>query len=199
MRIPKTFKKAITEEKDSLFTYPASRDKDSLTLRRIYFQLDDGTKEYLVTNLMSNQIDIEKFFDLYGLRWSVESKYRELKNRFEIEAFNSIKPIGIQQEFFAVMYLSNLAAIVKLQADSMIISSPDTKHNYQSNRSYILNRIKCNIILLLISSPSVCRKKILEIIEETSKIRSTIRPNRKFGRYRRHTRRRYYNHMKSCI
>lgn len=90
MRIPKTFKKAITEEKDSLFTYPASRDKDSLTLRRIYFQLDDGTKEYLVTNLMSNQIDIEKFFDLYGLRWSVKSKYRELKNRLEIEAFNSI-------------------------------------------------------------------------------------------------------------
>ena len=79
-----------TEEKDSLFTYPASRDKDSLTLRRIYFQLDDGTKEYLVTNLMSNQIDIEKFFDLYGLRWSVKSKYRELKNRLEIEAFNSI-------------------------------------------------------------------------------------------------------------
>lgn len=144
-------------------------------------------------------MNTEKLFELYRLRWGIESKYRELKNRLEVESFNSIKPISIRHEFFAVMYLSNLAAIVKRMADSMIVSSEENIHNYQSNRSYILNRIKSNIIFLLRSSLSVCNKMLFRIMEEASKILSIVRPDRKFGRYRKHTRRRYYNHMKSCI
>lgn len=199
MRVPKTFKKVISENKDTSFTYPASRNKDALTVRCVHFLLEDGSTEYLVTNLTSEQMAVEKFPDLYHLRWGIESKYRELKNRFEIEAFNSVKPVSIRQEFFAVMYLSNLAAIIKSEADSKIIVSANNMHNYQSNRSYILNRIKNCIIHLLRSSPSICGKIIDQIVEASSKILSVIRPNRKFGRYRKHTRRRYYNHMKSCI
>lgn len=199
MRVPKTFKKADLEHEDVLFTYPASHDKESLTLRSINFLLEDGSTEHLVTNLMPEQLESEKFSELYRLRWGVESKYRELKNRLEIEAFNSIKPISIQQEFFAAMYLSNLAATAKREADISVTASVDAGHDYQSNRSFILNRIKCNIILLLRSSLSKSRKIISRIIEEASKVLSIIRPDRKFGRYRKHTRRRYYNHMKSCI
>ena len=84
MRVPKTFKKAMAEQKGALFTYPASRNKESLTLRSVHFLLEDGTTEYLVTNLMPEQMATEKFPDLYRLRWGVESKYRELKNRLEI-------------------------------------------------------------------------------------------------------------------
>ncbi len=199
MRIPKTFKKAVFEDNDSLFTYPASDNKCPLTLRSINFVLDNGNTEYLVTNIMPEQMETERFTELYRLRWGVESKYRELKNRIEIEAFNSVKPICVRQEFFAAMYLSNLAAIVKAEADSMLVSSADNKHNYQSSRSYIINRIKSRIILLLRTSASVCSKMLFRLIEEASKVLSIIRPGRKFGRYRKHTRRRYYNHMKSCI
>ena len=162
MRVPKTFKKAISEQEDALFTYPASRNKESITLRNIHFLLEDGSTEYLVTNLMPEQMVKENFPDLYQLRWGVESKYRELKNRLEIEAFNSIKPVSVQQEFFAAMYLSNLVAVMR-------------------------------------SPLSICCEMICRIVEEASKICSIIRPDRKFGRYRKHTRRRYYSHMKSCI
>ena len=85
--------------------------------------MEDGSTEYLVTNLMPEQIAKENFPDLYQFRWGVESKYRELKNRLEIEAFNSIKPASIQQEFFAAMYLSNLVAVIKSESDSKIIVS----------------------------------------------------------------------------
>ena len=199
MRVPKKFKKAIFEKEDVVFTYPAHGDKEPLTLRSVHFLLEDGSTEYLVTNLMPEQIPSEKFSELYRLRWGVESKYRELKNRLEIECFNSIKPVSVRQEFFAAMYLSNLAAIVKRKSDSMIADSVNNRHDYQSNRSYILNRIKCNIIVLLRSSESVCIKVISRIMEEACRVLSIIRPDRKFGRYRKHTRRRYYNHMKSCI
>ena len=152
MRVPKTFKKAISEQEDALFTYPASCNKESLTLRSIHFLLEDGSTEYLVTNLMPEQIAKENFPDLYQFRWGVESKYRELKNRLEIEAFNSIKPASIQQEFFAAMYLSNLVAVIKSESDSKIIVSINNRHAYQANRSYILNRIK-NCIVHLLRSP----------------------------------------------
>ena len=58
-----------------------------LNLRSIHFSLEDGTTEYLITNLTSEQMPVENFPDLYQLRWGVESKYRELKNRLEIENF----------------------------------------------------------------------------------------------------------------
>ena len=199
MRVPRTFRKAVFEQPDVLFTYPASHDQDSITLRSIHFLLENGNSEYLVTNLMPEQLETGKFMELYRLRWGVESKYRELKNQLEIEAFSSIKPVSIRQDFFAAMYLSNLSAIVKLAADSMIAASVNRRHNYQSNRGYILNRIKYSIISLLRSSISACSETISRIIVESSKVLSIVRPDRKFGRYRKHTRRRYYNHMKSCI
>lgn len=87
MRIPKTFKKAIFEKKDVLFTYPSSGNREALTLRSVHLLLEDESTEYLVTNLMPEQMPSEKFSELYRLRWEVESKYRELKNRFEIECF----------------------------------------------------------------------------------------------------------------
>lgn len=67
--------------------------------------LEDGSTEYLVTNLTPEQMAAENFSDLYRLHWRVDIKYREFKNRLEIEVFNSIKPVSIRQEFFAAMYL----------------------------------------------------------------------------------------------
>ena len=52
--------------------------------------MEDGSTEYLVTNLMPEQIAKENFPDLYQFRWGVESKYRELKNRLEIEALTAL-------------------------------------------------------------------------------------------------------------
>lgn len=199
MRLPKTYKKAIFEEKDFTFSYPDSDKKKHLTLRSIHFPLEDGKTEYLVTNIMQSKLEYSLFKELYSLRWGVESKYRELKNRLEIEAFNSIKPICIQQEFFAAMFISNLAAILKRSADSCISVSNTNKYLYKTNRSYILNRIKSYMVPLLITSLSECQRMILKIIEEASKVLSIIRPGRKFGRYRKHTRRRYYTHIKSCL
>ena len=199
MRLPKTFKKAIFEQDDILFTYPEFESKEELTLRSLHFALEDGSTEYLVTNLMPEQLEASQFSDLYQMRWGIESKYRELKNRLEIESFNCIKPIGIRQEFFAAMFLSNLTAILKQAADYLIPKTSDNKHVYQSSRSYILNRMKFNIVFLLRTANSTRGKIISQLLEEAVRVRAIVRPNRKFGRYRKNTRRRYYIHMKSCI
>ena len=97
------------------------------------------------------------------------------------------------------MFFSNLAAILKRDADTQILAW-EQKHRYQANRSYLLNRIKAKIIPLLQASISLCKRMIIQLIEKASKVRSILRPNRTFGRYRTHTRRRYYNHMETlCV
>lgn len=45
MRVPKTFKKAIAEQTDTWFTYPATNKKESLTLRSVRFLLEDGSTD----------------------------------------------------------------------------------------------------------------------------------------------------------
>lgn len=42
----------------ALFQYPASKDKEFLTLRSTHFLLADGTTKYLVTNLIPDQLDL---------------------------------------------------------------------------------------------------------------------------------------------
>ena len=69
MRLPKSYKKAIFEDKDSLFTYPASCKKKQLTLRSIHFPMEDGNTEYLITNIMQNEMKYPLFKELYRLRW----------------------------------------------------------------------------------------------------------------------------------
>ena len=202
MRVPKTFKKIIYDEADTLFTFPSNKNFDEITLRSIHFTLKSGKEEYLVTNLMPDQMPQSQFEALYFFRWGIESKYCELKNRLEIENFNSLKPTCIKQEFYVAMFLSNLSAILKQEVDKKISSAPSShnkKHTYQANRSYILNRLKNNILILLKSTKSFILKAIHILVEEAALIRSIVRPDRKYGRYRRHTRRKFYSHMKNCL
>lgn len=65
-------------------------------------------------------------------------------------------PYSYKPVLIAVMYLSNMAAITKAGSELSITISIDSKDNYQSNRSYILNRIKSCIIQLLRSPLSIC-------------------------------------------
>ena len=69
--------------------------------------------ETLVTNIYDNTITPSKFKGLYFLRWGVESKYKELKNRLKIEEFSGTKPIAIEQDFYASIFLSMVGALLK--------------------------------------------------------------------------------------
>ena len=51
-------------------------------IRVLEISLDDGTKEYLATNLFDPAVTKDMFRELYFYRWPVELKYKELKSRF---------------------------------------------------------------------------------------------------------------------
>lgn len=127
-------------------------------LRCVHVKLPDGTIEYLVTNIMEKHLNEIELKELYFLRWGIESKYRELKNRFQIEAFSGLKAINIKQDFYAAMFISNLVSIAKCEADKLVYERTSSQNNfkYQSNRSFLINRIKSQFVrMLMMPSPNL--------------------------------------------
>ena len=61
---------------------------EDISIRVIEVTLDSGTKEYLATNIFDKNITVHMFKELYFLRWPIESKYFELKERFRIEEYS---------------------------------------------------------------------------------------------------------------
>ena len=60
---------------------------EPLIVRVVRFRLPDGQYEYLVTNLLDRSYKVEMFRELYFMRWPVETKYKQIKSRFQLEFF----------------------------------------------------------------------------------------------------------------
>jgi hypothetical protein len=60
------------------------------------------------------------FKELYFMRWPIECKYYELKERLDIESFNGATSISVMQEFYLNMLISNIRALIKKHVDSNI-------------------------------------------------------------------------------
>lgn len=201
MRLSNSFKSLIFPEPDKVIEYRQRNSKESIMLRCIHVQLPNGTMEYLVTNIMKERLARSEFKELYFLRWGIESKYRELKNRLQLEAFSGLKAVSIKQDFYTVMFISNLASMAKSEADKLVCKQTKSNKNqkYQANRSFLINKIKNLFIKMLMMESNMLEALIITIIDEASKTLSIIRPNRRFRRVIKNTRRNQYMHMKPCI
>lgn len=84
------------------------------------------------------------FKKLYFYRWPVETKYKELKSRLSLDECSGAITVSVFQEFFINMLLSNLASLIKNQADDELLISPrsSNKYRYQANRAFVIGRMK---------------------------------------------------------
>lgn len=151
-------------------------------IRVIEVILNDGTKEYLATNLFDSHISQQMFRELYFYRWPVETKYKELKSRLAIEEFSGATTTSVLQEFYINVLLSNLSSLIKNQVDEeiQIIAKSTNKYRYQANRAFIIGRIKTIVPKIL------CNLFDLSVIDrlykESLRCRSQIMPERTFRR-----------------
>lgn len=157
------------------------RTKDT-KIRVIEVILNDGTKEYLATNLFDSHISQQMFRELYFYRWPVETKYKELKSRLAIEEFSGATTTSVLQEFYINVLLSNLSSLIKNQVDEeiQITAKSTNKYRYQANRAFIIGRIKTIVPKIL------CNLFDLSVIDrlykESLRCRSQIMPERTFRR-----------------
>lgn len=151
-------------------------------IRVIEVILNDGTKEYLATNLFDSHISQQMFRELYFYRWPVETKYKELKSRLAIEEFSGATTTSVLQEFYINVLLSNLSSLIKIQVDEeiQITAKSTNKYRYQANRAFIIGRIKTIVPKIL------CNLFDLSVIDrlykESLRCRSQIMPERTFRR-----------------
>ena len=160
---------------------------EDITVRVIEVTLDNGTKEYLATNLFDKKITQSMFRELYFYRWPVETKYKELKSRLALEEFNGATTTSVFQEFYINLLLSNLSSLIKNEADEEIeiTAKSSNKFRYQANRSFIIGCMKTTLpkILCNIFNDSA----IDQLFDDACRCKSQIMPGRSFRRKKNKT------------
>ena len=184
MRLKQNYNIAKKCSGDILTVLPGN-EKDGtedIRIRVIEVILNDGTKEYLATNLFDSHISQQMFRELYFYRWPVETKYKELKSLLAIEEFSGATTTSVLQEFYINVLLSNLSSLIKNQVDEeiQITAKSTNKYRYQANRAFIIGRVKTIVSKILCNLFDLSALDIL--YKESLRCRSQIMPGRTFRR-----------------
>lgn len=136
--------------------------------------VDIGTEEpeILATNLTHEEFTTEELKELYGKRWTIETGFDRLKNLLEIEDFSRIRRPIIEQDFYAHIFIYNLAITIKKQAECHITRTPRNKNEkiiYQSNFAKIIGNIYLFFFDLIFGERRKREQIINFIINEASK------------------------------
>lgn len=146
---------SITSLVTTIKPHPASKNKlrelgltDELTVRFVRVVLSTGEPEVLITSLLDESITPNDFKELYNLRWGIETYYHTLKSHLALENFSGETAESVKQDFYAMVFMTSLEAIVIADAQSSL-DSKEVVHQQVINRAVSFNTLKNNIIDLL--------------------------------------------------
>jgi hypothetical protein len=153
-------------------------------LRVVKFQLPSGETETLISNIF--ELEFSEFPKLYFMRWPVETKYDALKNKLELENFTGYTENVILQDFWATMYLSNMTAIAREEANAEIRKERESKGNryeYVANLSQVIAMLREYLARACFAKSAEERQYYMNFIMMAIK-RSVVpvRPNRTIKR-----------------
>lgn len=181
MRVSVSFKSLVNAKGEDQIV-EIKNNKETLKVRVLKFKLDSGVTEILITNIFDESFKVMDFKELYFKRWGIEVKYNELKNRLQIENFTGETPISINQDFYATLYLANMATLVKMDADVLINEKnkdKDLTYEYKVNTNILIGKLKNSLVSMLLEENPRKRSKLLEkTIKRISDNIVPIRPER---------------------
>lgn len=110
-----------------------------IKLRFVKFALNDKTFEYLVTNLSKEEFSSEELKELYGMRWGIESSYKELKYAAGLINVHAKKREYVEQEIWARLTLFNYSEAIALRISvERQKKKKENKYEYQLNYTTVL-------------------------------------------------------------
>lgn len=203
MPVSTSFLKEVNEVKGRDQIIQFRYQGETYKLRVIKITLETGEVEILITSILDESFSYNDFKELYFKRWGIETKYNEFKHRLQLENFTGEKAITIQQDFYASMYLSNMAALAKIQADEKIQAQnagKSLKYEYQTNTNILIGKLKDRLVIMMLEPNEKKRTKIFKgIMKEIARNSVPIRPGRHNERIKKTTRDRYPMNQKSCL
>ena len=201
---------------DRVFPYKRN-EKYHVTVRVIRLDLgDQAGEEYLVTNLFDSSIGLKEFKKLYFLRWPVELKYREIKGIECLEDFSGYTPEAIEQDCLITCLYSNLASILRMEADDYInarclekAAELEASKDTASGRKVIMYRSKiCRslerimkrfpVMLAGLHDIEICCADIIAFLFLRENW-SEIQPGRQYERVIKQPNRKYHYNKKSIF
>ena len=177
-------------KRDNVLSHKFAKLKEKVDLRVVKVSLPTGDTEYLVTNLFDSDLKEDDFSDLYRTRWGIETKYNDIKNKLEIENFTGYSPDAILQDFYATMFLANLAGVLEFELHDEIEAahnSPEKKYEYRMNRNRTISELKRTVVEMIATRSKAKRMKLF--LEMQNRLRNAVvpvRPNRAAPRTKRH-------------
>lgn len=162
----------------------------SVRVRLVKVALSNGEIEILITSLLDQeQFPTAGFGQLYCFRWAVETYYDRLKNQLQIEVFTGHKAEAIYQEFYAMIFLTNLQALLVEDAqDELAKANQYRKYDHQINYNVALGLMENQVIALFVKENPA--KIYQQLKNKFLKHTEAIRPNRSYPRDERRNKRR---------
>lgn len=153
-----------------------------LPVRLVRVSLPTGEVEVLATSLLEASLwPYAWFADLYQRRWPVETDYRTMKSRLELENWTGLSVEAVYQDFHANIFTKNLAALLAQPAQAVVAAQHAAQaHPYQVNFANLLSKCKDTVVALLTQTP--CRIWLDALWQQMLCTVEPIRPNRSFPR-----------------
>jgi hypothetical protein len=186
MRVKTKFNTDIDAQKESDGYVRLEKGGEFIDVRVIKFTLDSGEVEMLITNLHDGRLGVNAFKKLYFMRWPIETKYDIVKNKLQLENFTSRTIEGVEQDFYAVMYLTNVTASAAHDAQPKVDalrSEKANKYEYRVNVNELIGILKDRLVAALLIERDRERTRVIEdILDEIASNVVPVRPNRSVKR-----------------
>jgi len=157
----------------------------SISLRFVRVMLRNGEYEYLATNLIPEEFSTKEMGELYSMRWEIETVFDDLKNKLSIENFTGTKPILLEQDIFATIYLCNIMNDIMLEAQIELDQTDGHcgKHVMSINKNIAIGIMKEDLIYFILEKNDRKRKDRMDSI--VNEIKRNLLPIRKGRHYPR--------------
>lgn len=158
-------------------------------VRLIKFTLPTGETEVLLTTLCDQrQYPTVEFYQVYGWRWANETYYDRFKNIFEVERFSGQSQHVIEQDFYAMVFLTTLESVLTKSAQT-VLSENDQQQKAQTearvNRALSYSSL-CDRVVALLADPrqdlETVRDELHRLFLQTP---TRYRPEREYPRKKR--------------
>ena len=156
--------------------------ENSFSVRVLKVKLPTGSTETLLTSLNQKQLPIAKAAGLYFKRWAVETAFDMIKSKLQLENFSGKTAVSVKQDFYATVYLANLALFIEADANAKIAKADEgknLKYPRQSNSNRTIHILRKAFIRLLLQPDKTIRDAMLQrIVDAISERPVSVVPNR---------------------
>ena len=202
MRVKRGFNKTIDQLGKGDHTVSLKKcGHDDICVRVLKFDLPSGEEETLITDIADENLSIEDFKKLYFMRWPIETKYDEIKNKLQVENFSGRTIKTVLQDFYITMFMSNMLAVARWEAQAIVHEKrkmKDNKYDYHFNVSHAVGTIKDRLIrAMLEQNPRKRAKEVKRLLLRLSKKPAPTRPDRSLPRNKSPRRAKFRHNRKS--